>query len=175
MFCRHTFEVWQPLKQTVSPKVSCLYVFEQLVKLIFHFSQLSGIFLAQKQRTCLQNILLSENKSSLQQPPTSYDWQQNMSCFHPIRTFFFHVYTRRFNWRYHHCHCHPHPHHHHCHDHLLIYCSLITSSLLRSRSCLSHVMPPPIPPPPPPPLPTWGREGELAWLRAEWLRRRLHH
>ena len=68
--------------------------------------------------------------------------------FTQLEHFFFHVYTRRFNWRYHHCHCHPHPHHHHCHDHLLIYCSLITSSLLRSRSCLSHVMPPPIPPPP---------------------------
>ena len=27
VFCRQTFEVWQPWKQTVAPKLSCLYVF----------------------------------------------------------------------------------------------------------------------------------------------------
>ena len=46
IFCRQTFEVWQPLKQTDTPKVSCMYVFDQRVALIFHFSQLSVIFLA---------------------------------------------------------------------------------------------------------------------------------
>ena len=65
--------------------------------------------------------------------------------FTQLEHFFFHVYTHRFKRRYHHCHCHRHRHHHHCHDHLLIYCSVITSSLLRSRSCLSHAMPPPPP------------------------------
>ena len=43
------------LKQTVTPKVSCLYVFDQQFPLIFCFSQLSGIFLTQTQHTCLQN------------------------------------------------------------------------------------------------------------------------
>ena len=40
------FEVWQPLKQTVAPKVSCLYAFDQRVPLIIHFSQPSCIFLS---------------------------------------------------------------------------------------------------------------------------------
>ena len=85
MFCLQTFEVWQPLKPPAdAPKVSYSNVFDQRFppRLIFHFSQLLGLFLAQKQHTCLQklfltskkfcakNILLSENKSSRQQPPT---------------------------------------------------------------------------------------------------------
>lgn len=49
----------------------------------------------------------------------------------------------------------------------MIYCSVITSSLLRSRACLNHAFPARHPPPP-----TWGREGELTWLQAERLRRR---
>ena len=60
MFSRQTFKVWQLLKQTVTPNaVSCLYVFDQRVSLIFHFSQLSDIFLAQKQHTCLQKLFLT--------------------------------------------------------------------------------------------------------------------
>ena len=43
-------------KQTVMPKVNCLYVFDPRVLLIFHFSQLSGIFLTQKQYNCLLNV-----------------------------------------------------------------------------------------------------------------------
>ena len=54
-FCQ-TFEVWQLLKQTVAPKVSSLYVFDQLILFIFHFSQLSGIFITQKQHTFLQKL-----------------------------------------------------------------------------------------------------------------------
>ena len=38
------------------PKVNCLYVFDLRVLLIFHFSQLSGIFLTQKQYNCLLNV-----------------------------------------------------------------------------------------------------------------------
>ena len=72
VFWRQIFEVWQPLKQTVAPKVRCLYVFDQRVPLMFHFSQPSGIFL----RRGAKNILLSENKSSRQQPPTP-----NFECF----------------------------------------------------------------------------------------------
>ena len=53
-------------KQTVTPKVSCLYVFDQRVPLIFHFSQLSVIFLAQKQRTCLQKLFLTSKNSCKQ-------------------------------------------------------------------------------------------------------------
>ena len=45
------------------PKVSCLYVFGQQVPLIFHFSQLSGMFLAEKQHTCLQKLFLSSKNS----------------------------------------------------------------------------------------------------------------
>ena len=52
------------LKQTVAPKVSCLYVFDQRVPLIFHFSQLSDIFLAQKQHTCLQRLFLTSKNSA---------------------------------------------------------------------------------------------------------------
>ena len=66
MFCRQTFEVWQPLKQTVTPKVSCLYVFDQQGLLIFHFSQLSVIFVAQKQHTCLQKLFLTSKNSCKQ-------------------------------------------------------------------------------------------------------------
>ena len=63
MFSRQTFEVWQPLKQTIAPKVSCLYVFDQRVSVIFHCSQLSGIFLAQKQHTWLQKLFLRSRNS----------------------------------------------------------------------------------------------------------------
>ena len=132
-------------RQTVTLKVSFLYVFDRVFRSYFIFPHFSGIFLGQKQHTCLQNILLSENKSSVQQPPTSNVWRQNMSCFHPIRTCFFFTCTRL--------------------DLtdgiiigivivivitviiiIIIYCSVITSSLLRSRSCRSYAMPPPPPP-----------------------------
>ena len=39
--------------------MSCLYVFDQQVLLIFHFSQLSVIFVAKKQHTCLQKLFLT--------------------------------------------------------------------------------------------------------------------
>ena len=52
MFCCQTFEVWQSLKQTVAPKASCLYVFDQRIPLIFHFSQ-----------TCLQKLFLMSKNS----------------------------------------------------------------------------------------------------------------
>ena len=58
-FVAKHFEVWQPLKQTVTPKVSCLFVFDQRVPLKFHLSQLSVTFLAQKQHTCLQILFLT--------------------------------------------------------------------------------------------------------------------
>lgn len=74
-------KVWQPVKQTVAPKESCLYVFDQCFHSYFIFLNSKDIFLAYKQLTCLQklyltsknplkNILLSENKSSRQKPPT---------------------------------------------------------------------------------------------------------
>ena len=47
------------------PKVSLLYVFDQRVLLIFHFSQLSGMFLAQKQHTCLQRLFLMSKNSGI--------------------------------------------------------------------------------------------------------------
>ena len=56
-------EIWHPLKQTVTPKVSCLYVFDQCILLIFHLSQLSGIFLDQNQHTCLQKLFLTPKNS----------------------------------------------------------------------------------------------------------------
>ena len=45
-------------KQTVTPKVSCLplYVFDWCILLIFYFSELSGIFLTQKNYNFLLNI-----------------------------------------------------------------------------------------------------------------------
>ena len=114
MFCRQTCEFRQPLKQTVAPKVSYLYVFDQYIPLIFHFSQLSGIFLAQKQHTCLQRLFLTSKnsckeyfverkQSSRQQPPTS-----NFKCsaakyvvFAPNQNMFFpRVYTLRCNRRW---------------------------------------------------------------------------
>ena len=66
-------------------------VFDQRVPLVFHFSQLSGIFLAEKQHNCLQKkfFLAKTNQvdnSRLLQ--TSKDWRQNMSRLHPIRTCF---------------------------------------------------------------------------------------
>ena len=41
---------------SVKAKVPSLYVFDQRILLLFHFSQLSGIFLTQKQHTCLQKL-----------------------------------------------------------------------------------------------------------------------
>ena len=80
------------------PKVSCLYVFDQHLSLIFHFSQISGIFLPRN--ITLQKLFLTSlprkfccaktnqvgNRHLLQ---TSNVWQQDMSCLHPIRTSFF--------------------------------------------------------------------------------------
>ena len=63
VFCRQTSEFRQPLKQNVAPKVSCLYVFHQRFPLIFRSSQLSGIFLAQKQHTCLPKVFLTSKTS----------------------------------------------------------------------------------------------------------------
>ena len=61
--CCQTFKVWQPLKQTVTPKASCLYVFDQCILLIFHFSQLPGTFLAQKKHTCFWKLFLMSKHS----------------------------------------------------------------------------------------------------------------
>ena len=61
--CCQTFKVWQPLKQTVTPKASCLYVFDQCILLIFHFSQLPGTFLAQKKHTCFWKLFLTSKHS----------------------------------------------------------------------------------------------------------------
>ena len=44
--------------------VSSLYVFDQCVPFIFHFSQLSGIFIVQKQHTCLQKLFFMPKNSS---------------------------------------------------------------------------------------------------------------
>ena len=65
----------------------CLYyVLDQHIPFIFHFSQLSGIFLSQKQHTCLHKLfltyknsrkeyLLTENKSSWQKSPIlNFKW-----------------------------------------------------------------------------------------------------
>ena len=46
-------------KQTVTPKVSYLFVFDQRVPLNFHFPQLSVTFIAQKQHTWLQKLFLT--------------------------------------------------------------------------------------------------------------------
>ena len=40
----------------------CIFFFYQRVPLIFHFSQLSGIYLAQKQQASLQKIILNVRK-----------------------------------------------------------------------------------------------------------------
>ena len=61
MFCR-PFEVWQPLTQTVAPKVGCLLCSWPACLLIFHFPQLSGI-LAQKQPTGLQKLFFMSKNS----------------------------------------------------------------------------------------------------------------
>ena len=42
---RQTFAVWQPLKETVAPKLSCLHVFDQRVPFMFRFCQLLGIII----------------------------------------------------------------------------------------------------------------------------------
>ena len=103
-------KVWQPVKQTVAPKESCLYVFDQCFHSYFIFLNSKDIFLAYKQLTCLQklyltsknplkNILLSENKSSRQQLPTpNFEYLvakhvligcKHESCLHPVRICFF--------------------------------------------------------------------------------------
>ena len=78
-FCRQTFQVWQTLKQTVAPKLSCLYVFP----LAFHFfSTLRHVYFSLTNSTLdfrnyslrlkilAKNILSSESKSSRQQQST---------------------------------------------------------------------------------------------------------
>ena len=74
-------KVWQPVKQTVAPKESCLYVFDQCFHSYFIFLNRKTYFslrnslLAYRNYTYrlkipLKNILLSENKSSRKQPLT---------------------------------------------------------------------------------------------------------
>ena len=103
--------------QPLSALLSCLYVFDQRVPLIFHFSQLSGIFLAQNQHTCLQKVILTSNNSCKEyfverkriKSTTAACSKlrmfggQNRSCLHPIRTCLLltYVYTLRCNRRYH--------------------------------------------------------------------------
>ena len=78
MLCRQTFEVWQLLKQTVTPKVTCLYVFDQRIRSYFIFLNFLAYFLLRNStlafrnyskhlKILAKNILLSENKSSWQQ------------------------------------------------------------------------------------------------------------
>ena len=98
MFCHQIFEVWQPLKKTVVPKETCLNVIDQRILLIFHFSQLSGIFLVQKQDTCLRRNysyclklfcwVKTNQVVNSRQLQTLNVWCHNMSHLHPIRTCF---------------------------------------------------------------------------------------
>ena len=74
--------------------------FDQCIPLIVHYSQLSCIFLAQKQHTCLQKLLFkSKNSKNCSAKENQIDnscllqtlnvWWQNVSCLHPIKTCFF--------------------------------------------------------------------------------------
>ena len=51
------------VKANCHAKGKLFICFGRRVPLIFHFSQLSGIFLAQKQRTCLQKLFLTSKNS----------------------------------------------------------------------------------------------------------------
>ena len=80
-----------------------LFICFWCVSVIFHFSQLSGIFLAQKQHTWLQKLFVTSKNSCKEDLVerkknqvdnshllhTSNVWRQNMLCLHPIRTCFF--------------------------------------------------------------------------------------
>ena len=104
MFCRQTFEVWQPLKQTVVPQVRGLYVFDQrMTAHISFFSSFRYISRSLRNSTLASEIILNvqnyckdwfcwaktnqvDNSRLLQ---TLNVWRQNMSRLHPIRTCFF--------------------------------------------------------------------------------------
>ena len=96
-FCRQTLEVCQPLKQTVEPKVSCLYVFDQHIPLSLRaYFSLRNSTLASKiilnvYKNLAKNIFLSENKSSRQQPPTP-----NFECLAAKRVMFASIYNMFF-------------------------------------------------------------------------------
>ena len=90
MFCR-PFEVWQPLTQPFTPKVSCLLCSWQACLLIFHFLNFQAYFslrnsslASRNYSSCLTNQF--DNTHRLQ---TSNVWCQNMSSLHPIRICFF--------------------------------------------------------------------------------------
>ena len=87
MFCRQTFEVWQPLKQTVTPKVSCLFVFDERVPLKFHFSQPSVTFLAQKQHTCLQKLFLTSKNLARTDFVEQKQIKSTTAAYSKLRTF----------------------------------------------------------------------------------------
>ena len=84
------------------PKASCSYVFDLCALLIFHFSQLSGAFLAQKKHTCFQKLFLTSKNSCKEyfverkqiKSTTAAVWRRKMSCLHPVRTRFFFRCTR---------------------------------------------------------------------------------
>ena len=115
MFCRQTSEFRQPLKQTVAPKVSCLYVFHQRFPLIFRSSQLSGVFLAQKQHTCLPKVFLTSKTSCKEYFVERKQIKSATAAYSKLRMFggktchvctqlehmvFPHVYMHRCNGRY---------------------------------------------------------------------------
>ena len=90
MFCR-PFEVWQPLTQPFTPKVSCLLCSWQACLLIFHFLNFQAYFslrnsslASRNYSSCLTNQF--DNSHRLQ---TSNVWCQNMSSLPPIRICFF--------------------------------------------------------------------------------------
>ena len=101
-------KVWQPVKQTVAPKESCLYVFDQCFHSYFIFLNSKDIFLPYKQLTCLQKLYLTSKNSFKEYfverkqiksitatnsklrifgGKTCSNWVQ--SCLHQIRTCFF--------------------------------------------------------------------------------------
>ena len=57
-WCVFLPNIWSltAVKANCRTKRSSLYVFDQLILFIFHFSQLSGIFITQKQHTFLQKL-----------------------------------------------------------------------------------------------------------------------
>ena len=69
---------------------------------LFRSSQLSGVFLAQKQHTCLPKVFLTSKNSCKEyfverkqiKSTTAAVWRRKMSCLHPVRTRFFFRCTR---------------------------------------------------------------------------------
>ena len=103
-----------PLKKTVAPKVSCLYVFDQRVPLVFHFSQPSRN--STKQHTYLQKLFITSINSCKEYIVERKQIKSTKAANSKLRMFggktchdarnynlfliFPHVYTLRCNRRY---------------------------------------------------------------------------